>query len=79
VKRLVLKPCNSISNAVALQMSGIRYISYDPAFINNMTKGDTWIKIFIIAHEVGHHINPHVVDINSFAIKKISLFEGRLQ
>jgi tetratricopeptide (TPR) repeat protein len=78
-KRFVLKPCSNISNAVAVQMSGIRYIFYDPVFINNISKGEFWIKFFVLAHEVGHHINGHVVDINSFGTKKISLYERRLQ
>jgi len=78
-KRFVLKPCSNINNAVALQISGIRYIFYDPAFINNLSSGEFWIKFFVLAHEVGHHINGHVVDINSFGTKKISLYEKRLQ
>lgn len=78
-KRFVLKPCSNINNAVALQMSGIRYIFYDPAFINNISSGEFWIKFFVLAHEVGHHINGHVVDVDSFGTKKISLYENRLQ
>ena len=78
-KRFVLKPCSNISNAVALQMSGIRYIFYDPVFINNISRGEFWIKFFVLAHEVGHHINGHVVDIDAFGTKKISLYERRLQ
>ena len=78
-KRFVLKPCSNISNAVALQMSGIRYIFYDPVFINNISRGEFWIKFFVLAHEVGHHINGHVVDVDAFGTKKISLYERRLQ
>lgn len=78
-KRFVLKPCNNINNAVALQLSGIRYIFYDPDFIKNISSGESWVKFFVLAHEVGHHINGHVVDINSFGTKNISLNEKRLQ
>jgi tetratricopeptide (TPR) repeat protein len=78
-KRFILRPCSNINNAVALQISGIRYIFYDPDFIKNLSKGELWIKFFVLAHEVGHHVNGHVVDINSFRANNISLSQRRLQ
>jgi len=38
-----------------------RYILYNPEFIrqvNNATQ-DKWASIFILAHEIGHHLNGH--------------------
>jgi hypothetical protein len=38
-----------------------RYILYNPAFVkkvNEVTK-DKWASIFILAHEVGHHLDGH--------------------
>ena len=49
-KRFILRPCSNINNAVALQISGIRYIFYDPDFIKNLSKGELWIKFFVLAH-----------------------------
>jgi Zn-dependent peptidase ImmA (M78 family) len=45
-----------------------RYILYNPEFIrqvNNATQ-DKWASIFILAHEIGHHLNGHtILGINS--------------
>jgi hypothetical protein len=45
-----------------------RYILYNPEFIkqvNNATR-NKWANIFILAHEVGHHLEGHtLLDINS--------------
>ena len=40
-----------------------RYIFYNPAFIsqiNNVTKSK-WASMFLLAHEVGHHLNGHTI------------------
>ena len=63
-KRFVLKPCNKINNAVATSYKGIRYILYDNEFMNKIANNSTsWFQLFILAHEVGHHINGHSIDI----------------
>src|ERR1700686_5066245 len=38
-----------------------RYILYNPEFVNkvNAVTGDKWASIFILAHEVGHHLEGH--------------------
>jgi len=38
-----------------------RYILYNPEFVNkvNEVTKDKWASIFILAHEVGHHIDGH--------------------
>ena len=38
-----------------------RYILYNPEFVNrvNEVTKDKWASIFILAHEIGHHIDGH--------------------
>ena len=61
-KRFVLKPCDNINNAVATSYKGIRYILYDRDFMSSINNGNSWGNLFILAHEVGHHINGHTLD-----------------
>ena len=67
-KRFVLQPCDGINNAVATSFRGIRYILYDRDFMNTISYGDNWGNIFILAHEVGHHINGHSLDHVLYAV-----------
>lgn len=62
-KRFVLQECSNINNAVALTYNGVRYIMYDPEFMSMLNYSDDWSNMFILAHEVGHHINGHSVDV----------------
>ena len=62
-KRFVLMPCENINNAVATSYKGIRYILYDREFMNSISNGNNWANLFVLAHEVGHHINGHSVDL----------------
>jgi hypothetical protein len=62
-KRFVLQECSNINNAVALTYNGVRYIMYDPEFMSMLNYSDEWSNMFILAHEVGHHINGHSVDV----------------
>ena len=67
-KNFVLTPCSEINNAAATSYKGIRYILYDKEFmqlINSRT--NNWSSLAILAHEVGHHINGHSVDILLYA------------
>lgn len=40
-----------------------RYILYNPEFINQVNKAseNKWPSIFILAHEIGHHLNGHTI------------------
>ncbi|MDB4037312.1 hypothetical protein N9473_04515 [Polaribacter sp.] len=79
-KRFVLKECSNINNAVALTMNGVRYIMYDPEFMTSLSYGDEWSNKFILAHEVGHHINGHTVDVLAAnSSNKVSLSTRRIQ
>ena len=79
-KRFVLQECSNINNAVALTMNGVRYIMYDPEFMTSLSYGDEWSNKFILAHEVGHHINGHTVDVLAAnSSNKVSLSTRRIQ
>ena len=82
-KRFVLQPCNKINNAVATSYKGIRYILYDRQFMNTIAnKSSSWSQLSILAHEVGHHINGHSIDILlavSGAVKPKQLASKRKQ
>ena len=80
----VLQACSNINNAVAAVYKGQRYILYDRDFMNSLTAGSNkyWSNMFILAHEVGHHINGHSLDIILYAndvIDPKSLEERRKQ
>ena len=80
----VLQACSNINNAVAAVYKGQRYILYDRDFMNSLTAGSNqyWSNMFILAHEVGHHINGHSLDIILYAsdiIDPKSLVEKRKQ
>ena len=63
-KNFVLTPCSEINNAAATSYKGIRYILYDKEFMQLInSKTNDWASLAILAHEVGHHINGHSVDV----------------
>lgn len=63
-KNFVLTPCDNINNAIATAYKGKRYILYDRKFMDLISKNtNDWSNLFILAHEVGHHINGHSIDI----------------
>ena len=70
-KRFVLQPCDNINNAVATSYKGIRYIFYDKDFMDSLDSGDNWSNLFILAHEVGHHINGHSLDLLLYATEAV--------
>ncbi len=81
-KRFVVQECNNINNAVAISYKGVRYIIYDPKFMNDLSNSNNWANMFILAHEVGHHINGHAVDVillNNDVVPEISLAAHRTQ
>jgi hypothetical protein len=80
----VLQACSNINNAIAAVYKGQRYILYDRDFMNSLTAGSNkyWSNMFILAHEIGHHINGHSLDILLYAndvIDPKSLEERRKQ
>jgi tetratricopeptide (TPR) repeat protein len=81
-KRFVLQPCENINNASAISYKGIRYILYDSNFMNTINNNNNWGNLFILAHEVGHHINGHSVDLVLYASETVetkTLEQKRIQ
>ena len=67
-KNFVLTPCSEINNAIATSYKGIRYILYDKAFMRTInSRTNDWSSLTILAHEVGHHINGHALDLTMYA------------
>ena len=63
-KRFVLQDCNDISNCVATSYKGIRYILYDRDFMDVIaTNTNSWSSTSILAHEIGHHVNGHTLEL----------------
>ena len=72
-KSFVMMPCDNINNAVAVSLLGIRYILYDRDFIRSLNNKNDWNGLFIFAHEVGHHVNGHSLDVVLYASETIKL------
>jgi tetratricopeptide (TPR) repeat protein len=70
-KRFVLLPCENVNNASAFSLKGIRYIFYNKDFMQSIDSGNNWGNLFVLAHEVGHHINNHTLDFVLYATKTI--------
>tara|TARA_B100001250_G_C19785170_1_gene783801 strand:- start:196 stop:2091 length:1896 start_codon:yes stop_codon:yes gene_type:complete len=60
----IIKSCDNINNALAITVKGKRYILYDRLFMRGLSKGGDsyWSNMFILAHEVAHHLNNHTID-----------------
>ena len=62
-KNFTLIPCDDINNALAVTFKGDRFILFDGKFMRDITQlTNSWANMFILAHEVGHHINGHTRD-----------------
>ena len=71
-KNFVLIPCSEINNALATSFKGIRYILYDKTFMRLLnSRTNDWSSLTILAHEVGHHINGHALDLTMFISKVV--------
>lgn len=78
-KNFVLQPCDNINNAIAISFDGIRYILYDKQFMISLNENNDWGNLFILAHEVGHHINGHSLDVLLKSNNKKTLGQRRKQ
>jgi hypothetical protein len=58
--RFKIKAAN-VPNVEATIKHHERYILYNPGFVNKVNDAtkDKWASIFILAHEVGHHLDGH--------------------
>jgi hypothetical protein len=54
----------NVPNAAAVVQNGRRYILYNPAFINILTRatGTKWAAVSVLAHEIGHHLYTNSVN-----------------
>lgn len=58
------KYCANIKNAAAIinpLQNNTRYILFDSDYFNNLYNRDKLSVLFIIAHEMGHHLNGHTI------------------
>lgn len=80
-KRFVLTQCSEISNCIATSYKGIRYILYDKDFMDEINNNNnSWSNLSILAHEIGHHVNGHSLDIivySSETVEPPTLSESR--
>jgi formylglycine-generating enzyme required for sulfatase activity len=69
----IIQACTGIKNCVATQRNGIQYILYDPQFMEDIrvlsfTESEIpvsqgqWNHLMVLAHEVGHHMNNHLIN-----------------
>jgi hypothetical protein len=63
----LVKPCQSIDNAIAIYYNNKRYILFDPNFIANISSNDgsSFTPLLVLAHEIGHHIFGHTLSITN--------------
>jgi tetratricopeptide (TPR) repeat protein len=83
-QRFAIYQCNGIDNCQAVTIRGIRYIFYDSYFMKEISNNanSSWTNLSILAHEIGHHINGHTVDLLAAmtgGIKSLTLSEKRQQ
>lgn len=53
----------SVPNAAAVIQGGVRYLLYNPQFIEaiNRGSGTEWAAYSVMAHEIGHHLQGHTI------------------
>jgi hypothetical protein len=53
-----------VDNAAAVIYQNVRYILYNPSFIDQLDNAakDKWASISVIGHEIGHHLLGHTLD-----------------
>lgn len=77
-KNFTLTPCDNINNAIAISFKGVRYILYDKKFMETISSyTNDWANLFILAHEVGHHLNGHSVDATLYKVVETKTLEAK--
>lgn len=67
-KRYVIQECSDVDNCLATAYKGIRYILYNREFMDAIARRtNSWSNLSILAHEIGHHINGHSLDLVVYA------------
>ena len=63
-KNFFVLDCNNVPNARASAYKGKRYIHYNPSFMDDLlNKEKSVYNIAVFAHEIGHHVQGHSMDI----------------
>lgn len=70
--RYLIKSCPSIDNCQAVFYNDKAYILYNPSFLGrikhfnfsetSLHQTEDWEALTVLAHEIGHHINQHVIN-----------------
>lgn len=60
-RRITAHPSSELRTACAatVRADSRRVIYYGPEWLHEYAKGDYWIMVGILAHEIGHHVNAH--------------------
>ena len=61
------KYCNGIQNASSLIYEGKRYIVYDADYFFNEIGANRFFGIFVLAHEIAHHLNGHTISKSNYS------------
>ncbi|NRS90821.1 tetratricopeptide (TPR) repeat protein [Flavobacterium sp. 7E] len=78
-KNFVYVNSPGISNCIALNYEGFRYILYDKSFLNKLSKNKSIklsVYISVLAHEIGHHLQGHTLKNISENDSKLSEIEA---
>lgn len=80
-QKFLIQACSNLENAITFKHDGNNYILYGERFLKSINdNSNLWAKTFLLAHEIGHHIHGHAIDISLIdndKLKKISLDEMR--
>ena len=63
-RNFLLVRCDHVDNAIAFidEYNSRRYIMYDRLFLEQIENfSNHWGEIFVIAHEIGHHLSGHTI------------------
>ena len=73
-QNFALYPCDNIPNAAAFTFNGDRYIFYNPDYMKKLgSKTKNISDVFILAHEIAHHVAYHTKDLLLISPDKIQL------
>lgn len=63
---------SNCANALATTVDGVRYILYNPDFLRKFKQdvNTKWAAYGVLAHEIGHHLNGHILSETSPSVRK---------
>jgi tetratricopeptide (TPR) repeat protein len=57
----IIKNCNNVENAIALNYKNERFILMDENYFSNLLGSNNLMYLMILGHEIGHHLHGHLV------------------